>query len=90
MPGTDERAEVHRIIFEELCRGDVRAESRTRVLGVIGELAARGAQGVVLGCTELELLVDPDHRGPGAAPVPLLPTARLHALAAVDAALDAV
>lgn len=88
VPGAADRAEVHRIIFEELCRGEVREASRALVLGVIGELAARGAQGVVLGCTELELLVDPDHRGPGAAAVPLLPTARLHALAAVDAALD--
>ncbi|MGI5398494.1 aspartate/glutamate racemase family protein [Streptomyces sp. CA-135486] len=81
-PGADGRALVHRVIYEELCRGVVREESRSAYQDVIGKLVAAGAEGVVLGCTEIELLI-----GEKDSPVPVFPTTRLHAEAAVNAAL---
>ncbi|WP_405808010.1 aspartate/glutamate racemase family protein [Streptomyces sp. NBC_00210] len=81
-PDADGRALVHRVIYEELCRGVVREESRSAYQDVIGKLVAAGAEGVVLGCTEIELLI-----GEKDSPVPVFPTTRLHAEAAVDAAL---
>lgn len=82
VPDADERALVHRVIYEELCIGVVREESRTAYREVIAGLVAAGAEGIVLGCTEIELLV-----GAEDSPVPVFPTARIHAAAAVDAAL---
>ncbi|UYQ62498.1 aspartate/glutamate racemase family protein [Streptomyces peucetius] len=81
-PGTEGRALVHRVIYEELCLGVVRDASRAAYRRVIGELVVAGAQGVVLGCTEIELLIGADD-----SPVPVFPTTRLHAEAAVTAAL---
>jgi aspartate racemase len=81
-PLADDRAEVHRIIYDELCLGIVRDESRKAYRDVIARLADRGADGVVLGCTEIELLVSADD-----SPVPVLPTTRLHVEAAIDWAL---
>ena len=83
VPGAADRAEVHRVIYDELCLGVVRAESRRGLPGVIARLVADGAEGVVLGCTEIELLV-----GAGDSPVPVFPTTRLHVEAAVTAALE--
>jgi aspartate racemase len=82
VPGHEDRELVHRVIYDELCRGVVREESRAGYLRVIDELAGRGADAVALACTEIELLVDAGHPG-----VPLLPTTRLHVEAAVDLAL---
>ncbi|GAA3079063.1 aspartate/glutamate racemase family protein [Streptomyces olivoverticillatus] len=82
VPNTEGRALVHRVIYEELCLGIVKDESRKEYQRVIGELVEAGADGVILGCTEIELLV-----GPQDSPVPVFPTARLHAEAAIDAAL---
>ncbi|MFI9323989.1 aspartate/glutamate racemase family protein [Kitasatospora aureofaciens] len=82
VPDAESRALVHRVIYEELCLGMVREESRTAYRRVIEQLVAAGAEGIVLGCTEIELLV-----GPEDSPVPVFPTARLHAEAAVTAAL---
>jgi amino-acid racemase len=82
VPGHEDRELVHRVIYDELCRGVVREESRAGYLRVIDELAGRGADAVALACTEIELLVDAGHTG-----VPLLPTTRLHVEAAVDLAL---
>ncbi|NND84048.1 MAG: amino acid racemase [Acidimicrobiia bacterium] len=82
IPGAAERADVHRIIYDELVRGEVRSDSRERYLEVIGGLVSAGAEGIIAGCTEVELLVHTDDLE-----VPYFPTARLHALAAVDAAL---
>jgi aspartate racemase len=79
VPPAADRADVHRIIYEELCLGVVREESRERCREVIAALAASGAEGVVLGCTEIEMLV-----GPADSPVPVFPTTALHAAAAVD------
>ncbi|MET9962463.1 aspartate/glutamate racemase family protein [Streptomyces sp. NPDC006326] len=82
VPEAPGRALVHRVIYEELCRGIVREASRTAYREVIGQLVAEGAQGVILGCTEIELLIGADD-----SPVPVFPTARIHAEAAVAAAL---
>ncbi|MFJ8212076.1 aspartate/glutamate racemase family protein [Streptomyces sp. NPDC096033] len=82
VPDAAGRSVVHRVIYEELCLGVVREESRRAYRDIIEELVAQGAEGVVLGCTEIELLV-----GPQDSPVPVFPTARLHAAAAVEAAL---
>ena len=81
-PPADDRALVHRVIYDELCLGIVTEESRTAYGAVIGRLVAAGAEGVILGCTEIELLVGPDD-----CPVPVFPTTRLHVAAAVDYAL---
>ncbi|WP_406304694.1 aspartate/glutamate racemase family protein [Streptomyces sp. NBC_00885] len=81
-PDAEGRALVHRVIYEELCLGVVREESRAAYQDVIARLVAAGAEGVVLGCTEIELLI-----GEKDSPVPVFPTTRLHVEAAVDAAL---
>ena len=86
VPGPAERAMVDQVIFDELTQGVVRAESRRAYVEVVDRLAAQGAQGVVLACTEIELLLDPVDAG--ATVVPLLDSMRLHATAAVDAALS--
>ncbi|WP_327267038.1 aspartate/glutamate racemase family protein [Streptomyces sp. NBC_01232] len=82
VPDAGGRSLVHRVIYEELCLGVVREESRTAYREVIAGLVAAGAQGIILGCTEIELLVSAED-----SPVPVFPTARIHAAAAVDAAL---
>ncbi|WP_213457286.1 aspartate/glutamate racemase family protein [Rhizomonospora bruguierae] len=82
VPDADDRAEVHRIIYQELCLGHVSDPSRQTYRQVIDRLVHAGAQGVILGCTEIELLISPDD-----SPVPVFPTSRLHVEAAVDAAL---
>ena len=82
VPDPVDRALVHRVIYEELCLGIVREESRAAFLAVIERLVAEGAEGVILGCTELELLLSDDD-----ADVPLFPTTKLHVEAAVAAAL---
>jgi aspartate racemase len=74
---------VHRVIYDELVRGVVREESRQALREVMGRELAAGAQGVVLGCTELELLVGADDVA-----APVFPTTRLHVLAAVEASLS--
>lgn len=76
-----ERAEVDRIIFQELCLGRVLPESRRAYDDIIAKLAARGAEAVILGCTEIGLLVS-------SGPVPLIDTTSVHARAAVRLALD--
>lgn len=82
VPGRDDRAEIHRVIYEELCRGVVRDEARDFYRSVMARLIDEGAQGIISGCTEIELLISqPD------CAVPLFPSTRLHALAAVDRAL---
>jgi aspartate racemase len=82
VPDDAGRASVHRVIYEELCRGLVRDESRTQLRNVIAGLVAHGAQGVVLGCTEIAMLI-----GDGDVSVPVFDTARLHAEAAALQAL---
>ena len=82
IPAPDDRAEVHRIIYDELCQGVVREASRQAYRDVIVRLIQAGAEGVVLGCTEIELLISATD-----SPVPVFPTTRLHVEAAVEASL---
>ncbi len=84
VPDEPDRAAVHQVIYGELVRGVIREESRQRYLEIIGRLRDRGAEGVIAGCTEIELLVSGQEAG-----LPYFPTTRLHALAAVDLALAA-
>jgi aspartate racemase len=84
VPAAEDRALVHGVIFDELCRGEVRDESRTRVLEVIARGVASGADSVILGCTEICLLLDPDRLA-----VPGFDSTRIHARAALDFALQA-
>ena len=83
VPDAGDRDLADRVIFDELTQGEVRAESRTAYGRIAADLAARGAEAIVLGCTEIELLLGPDD-----VPVPLLDSMRVHAEAAVDAALE--
>ena len=82
VPGEDERAVVHRIIYDELCQGKIRSISRQACIKIIDGLIGSGAEGIILGCTELPLLIQP-----GDTYVPLFDTTRLHAEAAVKLAL---
>ncbi|MBR7628193.1 MAG: hypothetical protein RIQ83_3057 [Pseudomonadota bacterium] len=82
VPGEAQRERVHRIIYDELCLGEIRASSRVEYLAIIAELAEAGAQAVILGCTEIALLV-----GDAEAAVPLYDTTAIHAEAAVSLAL---
>ena len=77
------REQVHRIIYEELCLGQIREESRQIYRDIMADLVAQGAEGIILGCTEIGLLVQP-----GDASVPLFDTTALHAQAAVEWALQ--
>ena len=83
VPDEPDRTLVHQIIYNELVQGVIRDQSRRRYLEVIGRLQQRGAQGIIAGCTEIELLV-----GAGDLSLPYFPTTTLHALATLDAALD--
>ena len=82
IPGEQQRELVHRVIYQELCLGVINEESRLGYAQVIRELVQHGAQGIILGCTEIEMLVKAED-----SPVPLFPTTRIHAEAAVDYAL---
>jgi len=82
VPEVDDRTIIHRVIYDELCLGVVRDESREEYRRIMAGLVERGAEGIVLGCTEIELLV-----GPEDASVPTFPTTRLHVEAAVRNAL---
>lgn len=83
VPDEPDRTTVHDVIYDELVRGIVSDTARAAYLDVIDRMVDRGARGVIAGCTEIELLVQP-----GDVALPYFPTTRLHALAAVDAALD--
>ena len=83
VPEAEDRALVHGVIFDELCHGEVRGESRKRLMEVIARGVAAGADAVILGCTEICLLLDPD-----ALVVPGFDSTRIHARAALDFALD--
>ena len=82
VPGEEDRRLVHRVIYDELCVGVVRDASRDEYRRVMRELAARGAEGILLGCTEIDLLVGADD-----AAVPLFDTTFIHANRAVELAL---
>lgn len=83
VPAMADRDIVHRIIYEELCLGIVKAESRAEYRRVMQDLAAQGVQSIILGCTEISLLVNAQD-----SPVPLFDTTAIHARAAALAALQ--
>lgn len=82
VPDEEHRETVHRIIYDELCVGEIREDSKREYLAIIEDLVDAGAQGVILGCTEIGLLVRPDDLR-----VPVFDTTEIHARAAVDHAL---
>lgn len=82
VPAMADREIVHRIIYEELCLGIVKAESRAEYTRVMQDLAAQGVQSIILGCTEISLLVNAQD-----SPVPLFDTTAIHARAAAHEAL---
>lgn len=81
-PEESQRDEIHRVIYEELCRGEINGASREAYLTVVASLAERGAQAVILGCTEIGLLISQADTT-----VPLYDTTAIHAAQAVDEAL---
>jgi aspartate racemase len=84
VPESADRDLVHHVIYEELCMGRILDTSRDAYHQVIERLVSRGARGIVLGCTEISLLVDPARLS-----VPAFDTTRLHAQRAAEWALDA-
>jgi len=82
VPNEADRAVVHQIIYDELCLGVVRSESKQQYLHVIGRMIEAGAQAIILGCTEIGLLIQDNDSS-----VPFFDTTVLHAVAAVEYAL---
>lgn len=82
-PDGEDREMVHRVIYDELCLGVVKQESREQYIKTMEKLVQAGAEGIILGCTEIELLIHD-----GDSQVPLFPTTKIHAIAAVEYALD--
>ena len=83
IPKQVERQRIHRVIYDELCRGEIKKRSKEQYRSIIENLIGRGADGIILGCTEIGLLV-----GNEDSEVPLFDTTRIHAEAAVDYALE--
>jgi aspartate racemase len=83
IPPEPDRLDVHHIIYDELCHGEVKDASRRRYVEIISDLAQAGAQGVILGCTEIPMLIKPPD-----VPIPIFDTTHLHAEAAVGRALE--
>lgn len=83
VPRREDRAVVHRVIYDELCLGEIRPESRQEFLRIIDRLQELGADAVIAGCTEIGMLVEQRHTG-----VRLFDTTRIHAVEAVTAALE--
>jgi aspartate racemase len=83
-PGLEDRDIIHRVIYQELCLGQVLPESRVHYRRIMADLAAQGAQAIILGCTEISLLVDQHDSA-----VPLFDTTGIHARQAAEWALSA-
>lgn len=83
VPGEADRTTVNSVIYNELCLGQIKDESRARFKAIIQALIEQGAEGIILGCTEIGLLVKS-----GDSSVPLFDTTMIHAKGAVDFALD--
>jgi aspartate racemase len=82
-PQKADRGIINSIIFDELCLGQIVEKSRAEFRRIIEDLTAQGAEGIILGCTEIGLLVKP-----GDANVPVFDTTLIHAIGAVDYALE--
>ena len=83
IPEAGDREIVHRVIYDELVLGEIKSESREAYMRIIEKLTAAGAQGIILGCTEIGLLVKAED-----SPVPVFDTTTIHALSAVEMALS--
>lgn len=83
VPNHEQRERVHNIIYDELCQGQIKPESRQQYLEIVDDLSSQGAQLVILGCTEIGLLIEQQHTE-----VPLLDTAQVHVEAIVKMALS--
>jgi len=83
VPPPEDRLIVHRVIYEELVLGEVREDSRTEFLRIMEDLRARGAEGIIEGCTEIVMLVQQQHTD-----IPLFDTTAIHAQAAVERAIN--
>ena len=75
IPNESDRKEIHRVIYDELCLGKIKDDSRQAYLQIIDRLIGQGAEGIIFGCTEISLLLDPAQL-----PVPAFDTTKLHAL----------
>ena len=82
VPQEDERQIVHHVIYDELCLGRIEAASKQEYIQIMDNLVNQGAEAIILGCTEIGMLVGPDD-----CKVPVFDTARIHAEAAVEFAL---
>jgi len=82
IPDEEERQVIHQILYDELCLGEIKKLSKDKFKKIIGHLVAKGAEGIILGCTEIPLLVDQEDYD-----IPLFDTTRIHAKAAVEYAL---
>ena len=82
MPDEAERQIIHDVIYDELCCGVINPASKQRYIQIMNRLVEAGAEGIILGCTEIEALIQPEDIA-----VPVFPTAKIHAEAAVDFAL---
>ncbi len=82
LPNEADRAVVHRVIYEELVKGEIRCESHKEYVRIIEDLVRRGARGIVLACTEIGLLIKPQD-----SPVPVFDTTVIHAVAAAERAI---
>jgi aspartate racemase len=83
IPGSEDMESIHRIIYDELCAGIIQPDSKQKYTDIIRRLAKEGAEGIILGCTEIGLLVKQED-----SPVPLFDTTEIHARAAVKYALQ--
>lgn len=82
IPATEDRQLIHQVIYKELCLGRIEENSRKAFLEIVGKLEKQGAEGIILGCTEIALLIGSEKTS-----IPLFDTARIHAEKAVDFAL---
>ncbi len=82
IPSEDDREIIHRVIYDELCLGEIKSTSKDKYAAIIDKLIQAGAQGIILGCTEISLLVDAAQSA-----VPIFDTTLIHATTAVDYAL---
>lgn len=83
IPDESQREVIHQVIYRELCRGEIKQTSKRAYLEIVDSLAEQGAQAVILGCTEIGLLIRPEDT-----PIALYDTTEIHAARAVQAALD--
>jgi len=83
VPESEQREVVHRVIYDELCLGDIRQSSKAQYVKIMNQLIAAGAEGIILGCTEIGLLVHDEDSS-----TPLFDTTLIHAVAAVEYALE--